>query len=224
MRLHAIGARRTRRWATGTDIPTRRCTDCGGSSHRTSGLYSIFARENHVFSPTLLNEFQASVNRSPEPSGSLSDNTNWADKLGLPNPFGATGWPTIYTSDWWFLYWGGWDAGQSLKDQKLTQFQLEDNVTWVKGKHTVQFGFRGTPGSTTTFARCSRRRAATPSRSDWTALYDPTSQSARSLFRSSGSPRLELGLPTYLSNQYNRGYFYFRQKELGTLRSGQSGR
>src|SRR5262249_11425534 len=24
-----------------------------------------------------------------------------------------------------------------------------------------------------------------------------------------------LGLPTYLSNQYNRGYFYFQQKELG---------
>ena len=24
-----------------------------------------------------------------------------------------------------------------------------------------------------------------------------------------------LGLPTYLSNQYNRGYFYFRQKEIG---------
>ena len=24
-----------------------------------------------------------------------------------------------------------------------------------------------------------------------------------------------LGLPTYLSNQYNRGYFYFQQKEIG---------
>src|SRR5437667_55381 len=30
-----------------------------------------------------------------------------------------------------------------------------------------------------------------------------------------GFASLLLGTPTYLSNQYNRGYFYFRQKEIG---------
>jgi len=31
----------------------------------------------------------------------------------------------------------------------------------------------------------------------------------------SGFAELLLGLPDYLSNQYNRGYFYFRQTQLG---------
>src|SRR2546430_7392143 len=51
---------------------------------------------------SFLNEFQASAHRSTNSGGTLGDNVNWADKLGLPNPFGVTGWPTIcmdYTTD-----------------------------------------------------------------------------------------------------------------------------
>ena len=49
---------------------------------------------------------------------------------------------------------------------------------------------------------------------DWTALYDPSADAAAS-FTGSGLAAMALGLPTYLSNQYNRGYFYFQQKETG---------
>ena len=34
-------------------------------------------------------------------------------------------------------------------------------------------------------------------------------------FTGSGLASLELGIPAYLSNQYNRGFFYFQQKEVG---------
>lgn len=186
-------------------------TDAGGTGRQDSKVYSIFTRWNHVFTPTLLNEFQASSNRSTNSSGTLADDTNWADKLGLPNPFGVTGWPTIYT-DSQFFYYGGWDA-DNRGDQNLTSFQLENNTTWIKGKHTVKFGFKGKQE----FNNVRELQQAQGSHSfygDWTALYDPAGDQNVS-FTGSGFASMLIGLPTYLSNQYNRGYFYFQQKELG---------
>ena len=49
---------------------------------------------------------------------------------------------------------------------------------------------------------------------DWTALYDAANDAPTS-YTGLGFGSVLLGLPTYLSNQYNRGYFYFEQKELG---------
>ena len=194
-------------------FPPLGCSDCGGTGLSTFGLTSVVAREMHVFRPTLMNEFQASVNRSPNHQGELSDSTNWANKLGLPNPFGSVGWPSIYTSDSQFLYYGGWDAGNP-RDQKLTQYQLDDNVTWIKGKHTMQFGFRARE-ERNNVREMQQAQGSHSFYSDWTGLYDPAGQS-QVPYTGSGFASLELGLPTYLSNQFNRGYFYFQQKEFGS--------
>ena len=40
------------------------------------------------------------------------------------------------------FYDGGWD-GDNNHHQNLTAYEIDDNVTWVKGKHTVKFGFKG---------------------------------------------------------------------------------
>lgn len=186
-------------------------TNAGGTGRSDTPIYSAFARWNHVFSPALLNEFQASFNRNNNGSGTLADDTPWANNLGLPNPFGTTGWPTICT-DSPFFYYGCWDA-DNRGDQKLTAFQLEDNVTWIKGAHTVKVGFRGRQE----YNNVRELQQAQGSHSfygDWTALFDPAGEQAES-FTGSGFASMLLGLPTYLSNQYNRGYFYFQQKELG---------
>ena len=50
----------------------------------------------------------------------------------------------------------------------------------------------------------------------WTAQYDPAGDQAVS-FTGVGVASMALGLPTYLSNQYNRGYFYFQQTEAGLV-------
>jgi len=186
-------------------------SDAGGTSRSDSTMNSAFVRWNHVFSPTLLNEFQASAHRSTLDSGTLADKTNWASKLGFPNPFGVTGWPTI-CSDSPFYYWGCWDA-DNHHNQNLTQFQLDNNTTWIKGKHTVKFGFKGRQE----YNNVRELQQAQGSHSfygSWTALYDPVGQQAVS-FTGTGFASMLLGLPTYLSNQYNRGYFYFQQKEIG---------
>jgi hypothetical protein len=197
------------------------CTNCGGTGEEDAKVRSSYIRWNHVFSPTLINELQLSGHRSPTHYGTLGDSTNWANKLGLPNPFGVTGWPTVYAAGYStggndpfgnMLYYGGWD-GDNNHHQNLTSFQIDDNVTWVKGKHTVKFGFKGRQE----YNNVEELQQAEGSHSfygDWTQLYDPAAQ-AGAAFTGTGLGSLLLGLPTYLSDQYNRGYFYFRQKEYG---------
>jgi hypothetical protein len=195
-------------------IPPPDCTDCGGSARSDYAVYSAFARWNHVFTPTLLNEVQFSGHRSTADYGALSDHVNWADKLGLPNPFGVTGWPTIYmccdTGN--LLYYGGWDS-DNRHNQNLTAYQVEDNVTWIKGKHTVKMGFKGRQ-ELNNVQELQQAQGSHSLYQDWTAQFDPVNKQAVN-FTGSGFATMLLGLPTYLSNQYNRGYFYFRQKELG---------
>jgi len=192
-------------------FPPPGSTDAGGTGRGDSKVYSIFGRWNRVFRPNLLNEFQASGHRATNSSGTLADGTNWADKLGFPNPFGVTGWPTICT-DSPFFYYGCWDA-DNRGDQNLTAYQIDNNTTWIKGRHTVKVGFKGRQE----YNNVRELQQAQGSHSfygDWTQLYDARSDAAQS-FTGSGFASMLLGLPTYLSNQYNRGYFYFQQKEIG---------
>ncbi len=192
-------------------FPPPGSTDAGGTGRQDSKVYSAFTRWNRVITPTLLNEFQGSGSRSTNSSGTLADDTDWAKNLGFPNPFGVTGWPTICT-DSPFFYYGCWDA-DNRGDQNLTAFQIEDNVTWIKGGHSIKVGFKGRQE----YNNVRELQQAQGSHSfygDWTALYDAAGDQATS-FTGSGFASMLLGLPTYLSNQYNRGYFYFQQKEIG---------
>jgi hypothetical protein len=211
-----LSGRFTRSWSKGATFggvfgyPPPGSTNAGGTSAQDTKVYSIFTRWNHVFSPTFLNEFQASSDRSANHSGTLADETEWATQLGFGNPFGALGWPTICASGPFFG--GCWDAGNP-SDQNLTGFQLENNTTWIRGAHTIKFGFKGR-SEYNNVRELQQAQGSHDFGADWTSLYDPSSRAATPR-TGSGFAGLLLGLPTYLSNQYNRGYFYFRQKEIG---------
>jgi Carboxypeptidase regulatory-like domain/TonB dependent receptor-like, beta-barrel len=187
-------------------------TDGPGTSAQNAKDYNITAHYTHVFTPSLLNDLQLGAHRSPNHQGTGSDNVNWDSKLGLPNPFGATGWPTVYTDAYNMFYGGGWD-NDNAKAQNLTQYEIDDNVTLVKGKHTFKFGFKGRQ-EFNNVKEVQQAQGSEMFDSAWTGLYDASAQ-AITPFTGSGLASLELGLPGYLSNQYNRGYFYFRQKEVG---------
>ena len=194
-------------------FPPIGCTNCGGTREQDSNVYSEYVRWNHIFAPTFINELQVSAYRSPTHYGTLGDSTNWANKLGLPNPFGVTGWPTIYmdSQESNMLYYGGWD-GDNNHRQNLTSFQIDDNVTWVKGKHTIKAGFKGRQ-EYNNVEELQQAEGSHSFYSSWTGLYDPSAQ-GQAAFTGSGLAGVLLGLPTYLSNQYNRGFFYFQQKEI----------
>ena len=194
-------------------FPKLGATDAGGSSLSDARMYSAYTRWNHVFSPTVFNEVQASFHRSPKSSGTLANDVNWADRLGLPNPFGATGWPTICSDGFTpFYYWGCWD-GDNRKDEMLTAYQLEDNVTWIKGKHSLTFGGKARYEQNN-IRELQQSQGSHSFYSDWTANYDVANDDFVP-FTGIGFASVVMGLPTYLSNQFNRGYFYFQQYETG---------
>jgi len=188
-------------------------TNGTGTEAQKVNVFSIATHWTHAFSPTFLNELQLSAHRSSDTSGTNGLNVDWDAKLGLPNPFGATGWPTVGIGAYNMFYYGYLD-GDNRKEQQLTQYQLDDNVTWVKGKHTFKFGFKGRQ-EFNNVEELQQEQGSDNFTSNWTGQYDASSQTITP-FTGLGLASLELGLPGYLSNQYNRGYFYFRQKEVGT--------
>ncbi len=68
---------------------------------------------DRTISPTILNQVMVGVHRSNKSSGTLADFDKWADKLGLPNPFGVPGWPTMYAGNFGF-------DGDNMKVEALT--------------------------------------------------------------------------------------------------------
>ena len=189
--------------------PVETLTDGFGTGLNATTVFTGTITETHVFAPNFLNEFLIAANRNPNHQGTLADSTNWSQKLGLPNPFGVTGWPTISAGS---FPGNNWDA-DNAKDQNLTAYHAEDNLTLVKGKHTMSFGGR----ARREYSNVRELQQAQGSHNfgdAWTAQYDPSSDQALP-FTGIGVASMALGLPTFLSNQYNRGYFYFRQSEFG---------
>ncbi|MBL8228151.1 MAG: TonB-dependent receptor [Bryobacterales bacterium] len=177
-----------------------------GTGRTDAKIYNAYIRETHIFSPYMFTETMLAVNRAPKSSGTLADFTDWPQQLGFPNPFGARGWPSLYTDNF------GWDA-DNRKDEKLTGHVLENNSTWIRGRHTVKFGGR-IRLEYNNIQELQQSQGSHDFSGDWTALYDSASDNAVP-FTGDGLAAMALGLPTYLSNQYNRGFFYFEQKEAG---------
>ncbi len=169
-------------------------------------IHSFSLRHTHLFSPTLFHDLLLLSHRTANSGGTLADFTNWASTLGLPNPFGVTGWPTIGASAY------GWDS-DNKKDERLTAHGVESNSTWIKGKHTVKFGGK-LRFEYNNVRELQQAQGSHTFGNAWTANYDPASDAAVP-FTGDGLASMALGLPTFLSNQYNRGYFYFEQKEVG---------
>src|SRR5205823_716178 len=88
-----------------------------------------------------------------------------------------------------------------------------NNLTWVKGKHTVKVGGKGRYAydNSRDLQQAQGSHVFTPG---WTGLFDPAGDQGAP-FTGSSLAAMALGLPGFLSNQYNRGYFYFQQKEFG---------
>jgi hypothetical protein len=180
----------------------RNCPDCGGSRLETSHVTNVNADYTRTISNNMLNQLILGALRTPTAYGTLGDNTNWDSQLGLPNPFGVTGWPTIYADNF------PWDA-DNRHNQDLTSYIAEDNFTWIKGKHTLEAGgaFHMEQNN---IQELQQSMGSDNFGGEWTCQFDGISSCLPDT--GEGISALLLGLPDYLSNQYNRGYFYFRQK------------
>ena len=188
-------------------------TDNGmGTSVRNYQTTNVAVNYNRTISPNWLNELLVGVLREPNHSGTVGDFINWDSKLDTPNPFGVPGWPTMYTFDSGGNFYGEWDSDNN-KQQHLSSETIEDNVTWTHSKHTIQFGFRGRKeqNNIEELQQAQGQHEWDPA---YTTLFSPVTNGPVP-DSGSGFAELLLGLPDYLSNQYNRGFFYFRQTEVG---------
>jgi len=186
--------------------------DAFGSRRSITKINTTAIQYNHIFSPTFLNELVASSHRSSHQQGTRADDTNWPDALGFPNPFGATGWPTFYSDDIGGEAYFDWD-GDNRGDQKLTSHVAEDNLTWIKGKHSLKFGGK-VRFEYDNIRELQQAQGSHDFSPNWTALYDPVNDD-RAPFTGSGAAEMALGLFSVIGNNYNRGYYYFEQQEIG---------
>ena len=90
----------------------------------------------HLFSSSFFVETLASRMWLRSSLGTGPEDRNWARELGLPNPFGGIGWPSI-TGITFMNYIEG-DARRYIRSNVLS---LQQNYSWLRGNHSFQFGF-----------------------------------------------------------------------------------
>jgi hypothetical protein len=96
--------------------------------------YNAVFSDTFIFGPTRFNDFRLGYNRRDFTQSSPTDGTNWSQQLGIAN-MTATGFPvfSIPTYGYFGNLSGAHQAGQD--------FQLQDTVTQIKGKHTIKVGY-----------------------------------------------------------------------------------
>ena len=149
-----------------------------------TNAYLATLSEYHTFTPTLINEFRFGYNRS-----------NSTDSVFGNQSFpGLDAFPNINVFELNAAY-GPDSAAPQYTIQNL--YQLTDNVTWTKGKHSLKFGFDGWSAiSPSSFTQRSRGDYEWSFLSDY--LYDNNPD---------GIAERGLGNVTYYQNQQLLGFY-----------------
>lgn len=94
---------------------------------------------NHVFGPAFFVETLAAQTwqSTKTVTGPTGDQRNWAQILGLPNPYGEIGFPNITSMGNLMTYTEG-DNRRALTSQILS---LQQNYNYIRRTHNIQFGW-----------------------------------------------------------------------------------
>jgi hypothetical protein len=125
-----------------TPSPFQNELDGGAFSdgYENDSFRSVALSETHVFSPNLVNEFRLGYNRINTHRYQLNANTNVSAQLGFPGvPFGPNigGLPQISINDGTTTLGS---AGFLPAIEKQNSYILTDNLTLVRGRHSLKFG------------------------------------------------------------------------------------
>jgi hypothetical protein len=93
--------------------------------------------ETHVITPSMVNEVKVIYARNKQVRGEApaSLGQDWAAGYGLTPATNGAGFPHVA--------WSGYTLGPgttSISGQTDVNFQLSDDITWTKGRHTIAFG------------------------------------------------------------------------------------
>ena len=119
------------------DLPPFRATT---QTSNTKPIRATFFEEVGLtpFSPTLLNYFYGGVNNWRQQAGNANeDQGNWKDKFCLPNvPDCNKNLTTLLFTGDNLSQWGSYSSSGSHNPL----FNFNDDLTWIRGRHTVKFG------------------------------------------------------------------------------------
>ncbi len=185
--------------------------DLSYNTERTlNKIYSGSINYTHIFSPTTLNELVLSGQRSNSQRGGGRDDVYWDQALGVANPLGISGWPTLTAKDPPARFI--WDS-ENRTPQYLNNITAEDNLTLIRNKHEFRFGFRGRDERNNTWGS-QQGQGRYGFGQGYTGLWDPVNKQGVN-YTGSGMASMLLGYGEYFAVQYNRPFYYLRQKELG---------
>jgi hypothetical protein len=166
-----------------------------------------------LWSPTLFMEtiFTGMVNDDNYNTTAPGLDTNWAERLKLPNPFGANGLPDFVNTGFDMIYQGP----RPRKD--VTQLiTLEQNYTKIAGKHQIEFGWRYRSENLNVLPDQEQNQGQLSFSSLATALYDTASvgNAVNAVPRTGhDSANLFLGVAQTYTATFNRGWYYIRGAE-----------
>ena len=166
----------------------------------------------HTFSPTLFNEFSASLAHTWRDRYTGDGVTKYDDILGLPNPFDQVGFPYIQNI--------GFGDSNYLRPYNRNKFAynfwiFDDNATKIVGKHELQFGVHARFDLLDTIPQLVFYTGQVDFNNCSTCLYDPTSSATNPLatsFTGSNLANTYLGLANY-ANPLRKGLFKLRRPE-----------
>ena len=164
-----------------------------------------------TISPTVFSETIVSLASEIFDVSTGTYDVNHADKLGLPNPFGETGFPTVSGTGFGMTY----VQADTRRNNRTLVGTVDQTITWVRGRHEILLGgkFRNErlhvlPDQQFVSGNHSFSSGAT-------GLFDPTSGTAFSATPRTGhdSANLFLGIAGSYSAQFVQKWYRFRDRE-----------
>ncbi len=184
----------------------------GATGYQTIPIQTISGAlgYSHIFSPTLFSETIASQQwQRMYVQGGGDVNQNYESLLGLPNNFGQSGFPTIGAN--LIMPYGGSQFNYGMSQIVST---LDENMSKIWGKHTLQFGGRYRHER---FGYLPDRGADTIAFTNQaTAIYDPATGANYGAKANTGYQDADffLGAASSYSQQKNAPFAHFREQEV----------
>ncbi len=168
-----------------------------------------------TISPTFFGETILSISNEIYDVSTGTYSINHASKLGLPNPFNETGFPSITGTGFGMTY----VQADTRRNNRTLVSTLDQSFTLVRGRHELMFGgkFRNErlhvlPDQQFVAGNHSFSSGAT-------GLYDPTSGSSYGAVPRTGhdSANLFLGVAGSYSAQFVQKWYRFRDREYAAF-------
>jgi len=103
---------------------------------------TVHQQFNWIIKPNLFNHTTISFDRWVLPAHPISAGQHWVSRLGLVGPIADTGGaPYVYLNDPNIPYSQYGEADTVAEGCIANRWQFLDDITWVKGKHTIKAGF-----------------------------------------------------------------------------------